>query len=124
MASAGNFLFTETRAYQEATVNLTTASGAITYTAKTGRPADGFIIDRFIRVTTTSGYNMTITVPNGVAYGQKLTVLFEVEANAETVDVATVTGDDATQMTAAGGYSELVWHGSTIGWCVVAGSAT
>jgi hypothetical protein len=43
-------------------------------------------------------------------------VIFETEASAETVDVSTTTGDDATQMTAAGGYSNLMWMGSTLGW--------
>jgi hypothetical protein len=122
--SAGNFFNTQARAYELRTVNLTTASGDITYTAKTGRAADSRVFDAFIRVTTTSTYNMTITVPDGVHYGQKLTVLFEVEGNAETVDVSTTTGDDATQMTAAGGYSILEWHGGTIGWAQISNSAT
>jgi hypothetical protein len=103
---------------------LTTASGDITYTAKTGRVADSFKFDRVIRVTTTATFDMTITVPDGVFYGQRLLVIFEVEASNETVDVTTTTGDNATQMTAAGGYSLLEWHGSTLGWAEVANSAT
>ncbi|MCP5019656.1 MAG: hypothetical protein GY938_30885 [Ketobacter sp.] len=103
---------------------LTTASGTITYTAKTGRVADNFVVDRVIRVTTTSTFDMTITVPDGVAYDQRLKVIFEVEGGTDTVDVTTITGDDATQMTAAGGYWEGAWHGSTLGWATVDGSAT
>lgn len=124
MASAGNWFETKRKAYDLRTVNLTTSSTVTTYTAKTGRATDDFITDAFIRVTSSSGNSMTITVPDGVHYGQRLCVLFEVEANAETVDVSTTTGDDATQMTGAGGYSILEWHGSTIGWCQVANSAT
>lgn len=124
MASAGNFFNTERMAYDLRTKQLTTAAGNITYTAKTGRVEDNFVVDRVIRVTTTPTYNMTITVPDGSYYGQELLVIFEVEASAETVDVTTTTGDDATQMTAAGGYSLFVWMGSTLGWAVVAGSAT
>jgi len=104
--------------------HLTTASGVITYTAKTGRDSDGFVIDRVIRVTTTATYSMTITVPNGVYYGQELYVIFETEGSAETVDVSTTTGDDATQMTAAGGYWLGKWAGSTIGWQTISSSAT
>lgn len=122
--SAFNWFETERKAYDLRTKNLTTASGTITYTAKTGRVADNFVVDKFIRVTTTATYSMTITVPDGVYYGQDLWVLFEVEGSAETVDVSTTTGDDATQMTGAGGYSHLVWHGPTIGWCQVDSSAT
>lgn len=112
--SAGNFFNTQARAYQLRTVNLTTSSSVVTYTAKTGRSDDSRVFDAFIRVTTSSGNNMAITVPDGVHYGQKLTVLFEAEGNAETLDVTTTTGDDATQMTAAGDYSIFEWHGSTI----------
>jgi hypothetical protein len=122
--SAFNWFETKRKAHDLRTVNLTTASGDITYTARTGRVADNFVHDRFIRVTTTATFDMTITVPDGTYYGQVLEVLFEVEGSNETVDVSTTTGDDATQMTGAGGYSVLVWHGSTIGWAEVANSAT
>ena len=122
--SSFNWFTTENKALNLRTKNLATKSGNITYTAKTGRAADNFVVDRVIKVTTTSTFVMTITVPDGVAYGQQLLVLFEVEGNAETVDVATTTGDDATQMTAAGGYWLGMWHGSTLGWCTIASSAT
>ena len=122
--SAANFFFTEKEAYNLRTVSLTTASGDITYTAKTGRVADNFVIDKVIKVTSTATYSMTITVPDGVYYGQTLLVLFEVEASSETVDVSTTTGDDATQMTAAGGYWYGMWMGDTIGWATISGSAT
>jgi hypothetical protein len=122
--SAGNFFNTQARAYTLRTVNLTTASGAITYTAKTGRAADSRVFDAFIRVTTTSTYSMTITVPDGVHYGQKLTVLFEAEGGTETVDVTSSTGDSGTQLTAAGGYNILEWHGPTLGWALISSSAT
>ena len=122
--SAFNFLDTERKAFDLYTKNFTTSSGKITYTAKTGRAADNFVTDRVIRVTTGSTYSLTITVPNGSYYGQQLLVLFEVEGGTETVDVATTVGDDATQMTAAGGYWIGIWCGSTIGWATLAGSAT
>lgn len=101
-----------------------TASGVVTYTAKTGRAADDFVIDRVIRVTTASTYDLAITLPDGVYYGQKLLVLFEVEGGTDTVDVTSTTGDNGTQLTAAGGYNRFEWHGSTIGWCLTDSSAT
>lgn len=124
MANAGNWFETRRKAHDLRRVDLTTSSTVTTYTAKTGGASNDFIEDRFITVTTTNGNSMTITVPDGTYYGQRLTVLFEVEANAETVDVSTTTGDDATQMTGAGGYSNLEWHGSTIGWAQISNSAT
>jgi len=122
--SAGNWFFKERQAFDERTVALTTATGNITYTAKTGRVADNFIHDRVIRVTSTATFNMTITLPDGTYYGQKLLVIFEVEASAETVDVTPTTGDSATQMTAAGGYSDMQWQGSTLGWVELSNEAT
>lgn len=104
--------------------SFTTASGSITYTAKTGRPTDDFVIDRVIRVTTASTYSLTVTLPNGVYYDQRCLVIFEVEGGTETVDVTSSTGDNGTQLTAAGGYNEFVWLGSTLGWALVNSSAT
>lgn len=122
--SAHNWFETQRKAHDLRTKQFTTASGKITYTAKTGRPADNFVVDRFIRVTTTSTFSLTITVPDGVYYGQKLDVLFEVEGGTETIAVNTTTGDNGTTLTAAGGYNRFEWHGSTIGWCLVSSSAT
>ena len=103
---------------------LTTSTAVVTYTAKSGRAADDFVIDRIIRVDGTSGSAMTITLPDGVYYGQRCLVILEVYAATSTVDVSTTTGDDATQMTAAGGYSDLVWHGSTLGWVELSNETT
>ena len=123
--SAFNFFDTEHKALTLRTVDLTTASGEITYIAKTGRAADNFITDRVIRVTTTSTYDMTITLPDGVAPGQQVLVIFVAEGGTDTVDVSTTTGDDSTQLTAAGGWTIMQWSGnSTIGWLELAKSAT
>lgn len=122
--SSGNFFNTERMAYDLRTKQLTTAAGNITYTAKTGRVEDNFVVDRVIRVTTTPTYSMTITVPDGSYYSQRLFILFEVEGGTETVDVTTTTGDEGTQLTAAGGYNELLWAGPTIGWVLINSSAT
>ena len=124
MGSPQNWSLTQKKAADLTTKHFTTSSGVTTYTAKTGRVADGFQFDNVIRVTTASTYSLTITVPDGVFYGQQLFVLFEVEGGTETVDVTTTTGDDATQMTAAGGYWLGIWCGSTIGWATLDSSAT
>jgi len=102
----------------------TTSDGVITYTAKTGRALDDFVIDRVIRVTTGSTFNLTITLPDGVYYGQQLLVIFEVEGGTETVKVDVDTGDDSSTLTAAGAWSIMQWAGSTIGWLELAKSTT
>ncbi|KKM25051.1 hypothetical protein LCGC14_1598880 [marine sediment metagenome] len=122
--SAFNWFSTRHKALDLRTKELTTATATTTYTAKTGRSTDGFVADRVIRVDGTSGSAMTITVPDGIAYGQLLLVILEVYAATSTVDVSTTTGDDATQMTAAGGYSELQWQGDTLGWVELSNEAT
>ncbi len=122
--SAGNFFETKRKAHDLRTVSLATKTGNITYTARMGGTSDNFIHDRVIRVTTTATFDMTITVPDGTYYGQKLLVIFEVEASNENVNVTTTTGDNATQMTDAGGYSDLQWQGSTLGWVELSNEAT
>lgn len=119
-----NFLAKENFGISSRVKQLTSADGVIIHTAKTGRADDDFVIDRVIRVTTTSTFDMAITVPDGVYYGQRLDVLFEVEGGTDTVDVTTTTGDNGTQLTAAGGYDRFEWFGSTIGWVLTDSSAT
>lgn len=120
--SSGNWFETERVAYDLRTKEL--LSSASTYTAKVGGASDGFKIDRVIVVDGTSGTALTITLPDGKYYGQRCLVILEVYAATSTVDVSTTTGDDATQMTAAGGYSDLVWHGDTLGWVELSNEAT
>lgn len=122
--SAFNWFTTQHKALDERTKALTTSTTNVAYTAVTGRVADNFQVDRVIRVDTTSESVMTVTVPDGVAYGQQLLVLFEVLGGSATVDVTTTTGDDATQMTAAGDYWNGEWHGSTLGWATITSVST
>lgn len=122
--SSFNWFNTEQKAFDLRTKLLTTSSTNTTYTAKTGRPADNFIIDRVIRVTTASESSMTITVPNGTYYGQQLLVIHEVLGGSATVEVDCSTGDAGTSLTAAGGYNRFEYHGDTLGWCLIASSGT
>jgi len=122
--AAHNFFETQRKAVALRTVSLTTSSTNTTYTAKTGRVADNFVADAVINVTTTSGNSMTITVPDGTYAGQTLLVSFVTEANEETVDVTTTTGDDATQMTDDGGFWFGIWTDSVNGWQTTHYSAT
>ena len=119
-----NFLARDDFGQSQRVKQFTTKSGLITYTAKTGRAADDFVIDRVIRVTTGSTFSLTITVPDGAYFGQELWVIFEVEGGTETITVNASTGDNGTTLTAAGGYDHFVWAGSTIGWLLVDSSAT
>ena len=119
---AGNFFETQRKAYDLRTKAL--LSSVSTYTARVGGASDNFIVDRVIRVDGSSGTALTITLPDGKFYGQRVLVILEVYAATSTVDVTTPTGDEATQMTAAGGYSDMVWMGSTLGWVELSQDAT
>lgn len=120
MASAGNWFETERKAYKMRTKAITTSSGNITYTAKTGRAADDFIVDAVIQVTTTSTFSMTISVPDGVYAGQQLLIVFVSEGNAETVSTSVTTGDDIVARDATGEWSILLWIDDTNGWVLMA----
>jgi len=127
--SAFNWFETKRKAHDLYTKHFTTSDGVITYTARTGTDAttgtkNGGPLDRFIRVTTGSTFSLTITIPDGVFYGQKLDILFEVEGGTETITCTPDTGDSGTSLTAAGGYNRYEWHGSTIGWALISSSAT
>ena len=125
MASSGNWFETKRKAYKLRTKVLTTSATVTTYTAKTGRASDGFIVDRVIQVITVSGNDMTITLPNGVFAGQQL--LVECTTNGgttDTIDVDVDKGDDSTQITGVSGWSILMWIDGTNGWIEMAQSAT
>lgn len=124
MASAGNFFETERKAFDLRTKAL--LSSVATYTARVGGASDNFIVDRVIRVDGTSGTALTITLPDGKYYGQTILVTLDVWAATSTVDidVDTTAGTDATQITGAGGYTMLVWLGSTTGWVEFANAVT
>jgi hypothetical protein len=121
--SAGNWFETERKAFDLRTKKL--LSSVSTYTARVGGASDNFIVDRVISVDGTSGTALTITLPDGKYQGQLITVILDVYASTSTVDVDvdTVAGSDATQITAAGGYTILMWSG-TVGWKEIANSAT
>ncbi len=124
MASSGNWFETQRKAYKLRTRELTTSTGNITYTAKVGSASDNFIVDAVIQVTTTSTFSMTITVPNGVYPGQELLVVFVAEGGTETVATSTTLGDNGTSLTAAGGWTKMLWIDGTNGWIEMAKSAT
>ena len=114
--SAGNFFETERKAFKLREKEITTSASLTTYTARVGGASDNFIVDRVILVTTTAGNNLTITIPDGKYAGQQIMVSFVAEGNAETVDTSTTTGDDGTQLAAAGSWTILVWRDDTNGW--------
>jgi len=122
--SAFNWFTTEAKALDLRTKLLTTSTTNTTYDARTGRATDNFVFDRIIRVNTTSESSMTITLPDGIAYGQKILVIMETLGGSAKVDVASDRGDSATQMSAAGAYSDLVYMGDTIGWVELSNETT
>ena len=78
------------------------------------------MVDRVIEVTTTSTYDMTITVPNGVFAGQQLLVVMVAEGGTDTVDTTVATGDNITQLSQAGAWGILLWIDDTNGWVEMA----
>ena len=122
--SAENFQAKDDFGQTQRVKQITSSAAVLTYVAKSGRAADDFVIDRVIRVDGSSGSAMTITLHNGVYYGQRCLVILEAYAATATTNVTTDKGDNATPMTAAGGYSDLVWMGSTLGWVELSNETT
>ena len=123
MASAGNWFETRRKAHDLRTKKITTSSTVTTYTARTGGTTYNFIEDAIIEVTTGSGNNITITVPDGSYPGQKILIVFVVEGNAETVTVAASTGSGGdSAMDTAGQYMYLMWVDGTTGWVAISES--
>ena len=109
--SAGNILYEQARARILNEVNV-----GDTYSVRTGRPTDSFILDSSVMCTSTAAVgNFTVTVPDGVAIGQRVAIVFEVEGSNETITVTTTTGPDFS-LTAAADYVRLEWLGSVVGW--------
>ena len=116
--SAGNFFETKRRATDLRTVTLTNAS---TYTVRTGGTTYNFIEDAVINViTTASGNDLTITVPDGTYPGQRLIVNIVTEGDDEVTTITTTTGDDNTLDT-EGDYAVYEWTNTTSGWQKVHG---
>jgi hypothetical protein len=117
--SAGNFLNTEKRAYDQYTKIVAAA-----YTVKTGRVTDNFVFDRVVDVVDPAA-NFTITLPDGSYPGQNLIIRLSSNSDSKTVTVAAATGSggDSTMAT-AGMYMLLAWIDSTTGWVAVKESVT
>jgi hypothetical protein len=115
--SSANFFNTMDKAFDLRTKVLTNKA---TYTVKVGSVSDNFVVDRVIEVVTTaSGNNLVITVPNGEYPGQKLLIILKTLGDDETVTVTTTTGDDCA-MSAAGDFVSLEWIDDTVsGWQIV-----
>lgn len=121
--SVGNYFETRRKAFKLRTKNITTSASLTTYSTRVGGPSDDFIEDRVIKVTTTSGNSITITVSNGVYEGQRVLIIFQAEGSNETVTI-TPTKGSATNLTATPGYTLLEWSNVTTGWVEIKASAT
>ncbi len=104
--SAGNWFETRRKAF-----NLRTKDVTATYTTRAGGASDNFIEDRVIKVTTTSGNSLTITVSDGTYVGQQLLVVFVTEGSNEGVTLTPDTGS-ITNLSAANDYTSLEWVGA------------
>ena len=121
--SAGNLFETRRKAFKLRTKSITTSASLTTYSTRVGGASDNFIEDRVIKVTTTSGNSITITVSNGIYEGQKVLIIFQAEGSNETVTVTPTTGS-ANNLTATPGYTLLEWSNATTGWVEIKASAT
>jgi len=117
--SKANWFNTRKGAFDLRTKVLTNES---TYTVRVGGTSDNFIIDRVIEVVTTaSGNNLTIIVPDGVYPGQELLIILKTLGHDETVTVTASTGDSCA-MSAAGDFVSYEWIDSVVsGWQIVHG---
>ena len=70
--SGGNWFLTRKKAFDLRTITVTTSSTVTTYTTKVGTPANDFIVDRVINVTTTAGNDLALTLSNGIFEGQRI----------------------------------------------------
>lgn len=110
--SAGNFLNTRGKAFGLRTKEVLQEN----YTVRVGGIAYGFIVDRVVKVTTTTdGDDITITVPNGSYYGQRLLVILIDVGHDETVSVTPDTGD-SVDLGDDGDFVSLEYVDSTTGW--------
>ncbi len=89
----------------------TTVSG-IAYTAKVGRPADGYIQDRVIDVDLSPA---TIAIPNGVYEGQRILIHYSDTALTGAATITAATGDSAS-LNELDEFVSLEWVNSTAGW--------
>lgn len=121
--SKGNWFETRRGAHDLRTKEITSSSTVTTYTVRTGGTTYNFIEDAIVKVTTGSGCNITITLPDGTYSGQKVLIIFVTDGGTSTVTVAadTGTGGDST-MTSAEEYMYLMWLGGTTGWLAISES--
>ena len=116
--SGGNWFLTRKKAFDLRTITVTTSSTVTTYTAKVGTPANDFIVDRVINVTTTAGNDLALTLPNGIFEGQRILINLVVDGGTSTVTVTPATANTTATyaLTTAGDYCSLEWMNATEGW--------
>jgi len=125
MASAGNFFETLRKATDLRTKEITSSASVTTYTVRTGGTTYNFIEDAVVEVTTGSGCDIAITVPDGTYLGQTVLIKFVTDGGTSTITVAADTGSggDST-MVDAEMYMYLLWLGGTTGWVALKESVT
>lgn len=89
----------------------TTVSG-ITYTAKVGRPADGYIYDRVIDVDLSPA---VINIPNGVYEGQRILIRYSDTSLTGAATINAAIGDDVS-LNELDEFVSLEWINATSGW--------
>lgn len=118
--SITNWFFSELKALAQNKKVVVTA-----YTVKVGSTANNFQVDRVIDVGDPAD-DFTITVPDGEAIGQELTIVMSSNANSKTCSVSIThheTSDpEVLILNAADEYIKLIWTGTE--WATIATTAT
>lgn len=115
--SSANWFETRRKAYGLRVKEITTSSAVTSYSTRAGGASDHFIEDRVVKITTTDGNNLALTVTNGTYSGQRLLIIWVSKAGSETVTL-TMSGEGAT-FTGEDAYVSLEWIDSTNGWRIL-----
>jgi hypothetical protein len=117
--SVANEQITQIRALD---LNRKEVSAALT--VRTGRPADGFVIDNPVDVTASSSY--VVTVPSGYKMGQTLLLVCSSRSSTYEVSVS-ITNHETTDpeilyLNAVDEYIYLIWTGTE--WATISTTAS
>jgi len=86
-----------------------------TYTARTGRPTDSFVLDHPIDIADPAA-DFTLTIPDGVAMGQELLIVMSSNDDSKTATISFTHHESAdagtTSLDAADEAIKVIWTGT------------
>jgi len=118
--SVTNFQITQLRAYDQNRKEINA-----TYTIRTGRPSDDFVVDNPVDIKDPAA-NFTVTLPSGYKMGQTVLVVMSSNTSSKTGTLSITnheTSDPETLLhNAADEYTLLVWTGTE--WATISKTST